>query len=187
MSPSIGFTDSRPLIPTWQPEVLRVEGVPIYAATHYYDGDNREIAKRMKTGDRHAIETAAKAMIPLIPRDSILVPIPGHEGKATHTLELCRVISSRTGLQIADVLQGNSRESNYAAKHSGKGLTEKDMGFRATSLLPDGKKPVYIDNVVDTGTTAKAAYQAIGNGFVVTFAISDTLFQQQKVSHGIHR
>ena len=141
----------------------------------------------MKVGEEKALDCAALSMIPLIPRHAILVPIPGHEGKAKQTLQLCRVISSYTGLPVGDVLQGKSRESNYVAKHEGKGLTERDMGFRKVAQLPEGRTPIYVDNVVDTGTTAKAAYHAIGKGMVVTFAISDTLFMQNEQVHGMHR
>lgn len=164
-----------------------MDGVPILSATHYYEGNNREIAKGMKIGDARALDSAAKAMIPLVPRQAVLVPIPNHEGKAKQTLALCKAISSYTGLSVADVLQGKSRESNYVAKHEGKGLTEKDMGFRKVVQLPKGKIPVYVDNVVDTATTAKAAYHAVGEGIVITFAISDTLFMQNKESHSMHR
>ena len=164
-----------------------MDGVPIISATHYYEGNNREIAKRMKVGETEALDCAALTMIPLIPRHSVLVPIPGHEGKAKQTLQLCKAISSYTGIPVADVLQGKSRESNYDAKHEGKGLTEKDMGFRKVSQLPEGKIPVYVDNVVDTATTTKAAYHAAGKGMVVTFAISDTLFMQKEQVHGMHR
>ena len=141
----------------------------------------------MKVGEEKALDSAALSMIPLIPRLAVLVPIPGHEGKAKQTLQLCRAISSYTGLPLDDVLQGKSRDSNYVAKQEGKGLTEKDMGFRKVAQLPEGKIPVYVDNVVDTATTAKAAYHAVGKGMVVTFAISDTLFMQKEQAHGMHR
>ena len=184
---SLGFTANRALVPQKNPAAIRVDGVQIFSATHYYEGDNRDIARQMKIGDKSALDCAARTMIPLIPRGSVLVPIPGHEGTAKQTLQLCKAISSFTGLQVADVLRGNSRESNYVAKHEGKGLTERDMGFRKVSPLPEGKTPVYVDNVVDTATTAKAAYHAVGSGIVVTFAISDTLFQQREQSQGMHR
>lgn len=166
---------------------MNVDGIPIFSIGNYYEGDNKQIAKRMKYGDTIALDTAARSMIRLIPRDAVLVPIPGHEGTAKQTLELCKAISSYTGLHVADVLKGNERVSNYSAKHEGKGLTVKEMGFRQVGVLPNGRTPVYIDNVVDTGTTARAAYQAVGRGVVVSFAISNTLMQEQQVSKGIHR
>ena len=166
---------------------MNVCGIPILSAGNYYDGNNREIAKRMKHGDSSALDIAARSMIRLIPRNAVLVPIPGHEGMAKQTLQLCKAISSYTGLPVADVLKGKERESNYSAKHEGQGLTVKDMGIMQVGKLPFGKIPTYIDNVVDTGTTAKAAYQAVGRGVVISFAISNTLLEQQQIAKGIHR
>ena len=40
--------------------------------------------------------------------------------------------------------------------------------------------PCLIDNVVDTGTTAKAAAEALGNAMVLSFAMSDALLQREK-------
>ena len=37
-----------------------------------------------------------------------------------------------------------------------------------------------IDNVVDTGNTAKAAIRALGSGTVASFAMSDTLLQREE-------
>ena len=46
--------------------------------------------------------------------------------------------------------------------------------------IPSNRTPCLIDNVVDTGTTAKAAVKALGNAVVVSFAMSDTLLQREK-------
>lgn len=162
-----------------KPIRTEVEGIPILAAGPYYEGDNKMIAKRIKEGDLHALECAARSMVPLIPKDSVLVPIPGHQGTANQTYVLCMVISHYTGLPVANVLKGKERQSNYIAKHEGRGLTEKDMGIRQISSLPDHRTPVFIDNCVDTATTAKAAYHAVGRGVVVAFAMSDTLLKDQ--------
>ena len=185
---SLGFTaNENNLRATFRPIRTDVNGIPLLAAGHYYEGDNRAIAKAMKEGNPEAIDHAARHMIPLIPRGAVLVPIPGHEGVAKQTNDLCRAIASYTGLPIANVLRGASREANYTAKHEGKGLTEKDMAIHQVASLPKDKTPVFVDNVIDTGTTAKAAYHAVGRGMVIAFAMSDTLMEQQKVLHGMHR
>ena len=54
------------------------------------------------------------------------------------------------------------------------------MGFQQIIELPFGRIPCLIDNVVDTGTTAKAAAEALGNAMVLSFAMSDTLLQREK-------
>lgn len=67
-------------------------------------------------------------------------------------------------------------------------LTVEQLGYRQIASLPSGRIPYLIDNVVDTGTTAKAAVKALGGGVVLSYAMSDTLLtHEQQVSHGFHR
>jgi predicted amidophosphoribosyltransferase len=54
------------------------------------------------------------------------------------------------------------------------------MGFHQIRELPSGRIPCLIDNVVDTGTTAKAAAEALGNAMIISFAMSDALLQREK-------
>ncbi|GAE14349.1 hypothetical protein JCM6292_471 [Bacteroides pyogenes JCM 6292] len=54
------------------------------------------------------------------------------------------------------------------------------MGFHQIRELPAGRIPCLIDNVVDTGATAKAAAEALGNAMVLSFAMSDNLLQREK-------
>ena len=58
-------------------------------------------------------------------------------------------------------------------------LTVEQLGYRQIASLPSGRIPYLIDNVVDTGTTAKAAVKALGGGTVVSYAMSDTLLEKQ--------
>ena len=59
-------------------------------------------------------------------------------------------------------------------------LSGRDMGFYQARELPSDRIPCLIDNVVDTGTTAKAAVEALGNAMVLSFAMSDALLQREK-------
>ena len=59
-------------------------------------------------------------------------------------------------------------------------MAEEKMGFYRIAPIPSNRTPCLIDNVVDTGTTAKAAVKALGNAVVVSFAMSDTLLQREK-------
>ena len=54
------------------------------------------------------------------------------------------------------------------------------MGFYRHKDLPSNRTPYIIDNVVDTGTTAKAAIKALGGGIVISFAMSDYLLQREE-------
>ena len=53
----------------------------------------------------------------------------------------------------------------------------KELGFRQVRALPKGKLPYLLDNVVDTGDTAKAAFKALGCGIVLSYAMSHVLLK----------
>ena len=55
------------------------------------------------------------------------------------------------------------------------------MGFYRHKDMPSNRTPYIIDNVVDTGTTAKAAIKALGGGIVISFAMSDYLLQREEI------
>ena len=94
-------------------------------------------------------------------------------------MQLAKAISSYTHLPIVDALRGIERESQYDAKKRGRTLSGENMGFYRHKDLPSNRAPYLIDNVVDTGNTAKAAIRALGSGTVASFAMSDTLLQRE--------
>ena len=69
----------------------------------------------------------------------------------------------------------------YDAKTKDQTLSAKDMGFYRHKNLPSNRTPYLIDNVVDTGNTAKAAIRTLGFGTVASFAMSDTLLQKEEI------
>ena len=125
-------------------------------------------------------------MAKLLPNNAVLVPIPGRHGTPDQTMRLCRDIASYTQLPILDALRGKERESQYEAKYKGRSLTEEQLGYRQIANIPQGRILYLIDNVVDTGTTAKAAVKALGGGVVLSYAMSDTLLSHN-VHEGLHR
>lgn len=169
-----------------EPVHVEADGITYLAAGRYYEGFNNLISHDLKVADPEAIQYAAKRMALLIPKDSILVPIPGHHGKANETMRLAMAIADYSHTPVANILVGRERESNYLMKKQGTPLSVEDMGFHQILPLPKGKTPILIDGVVDTGTTAKAAVKALGGGIVVSFAMSDTLLEQ-KESYIMHR
>lgn len=184
MQLSLDFTDN--------PIHYVSEGITFLAAGHYYEGNNKPIAKLLKVADRRAIDFATHKMASLLTRGKpwVLVPVPGHHGYAEETTKLCRSISMVTGIPVCDVLRGNDRESNYLAKKNGRPLNEAQLGFVQVKPLPIGCMPVVVDNVVDTGVSAKAAVHAMGKGIVLTYAMTDVMMEQQEerlASKSIHR
>lgn len=173
------------------PIQVEVDGIRFTSASRYYDGDARKIAHLLKDNNHKAIEMVAARLSNMISPFAVIVPIPNRCGYARETLELAKVLSKYSGVPIADVLKGNQRDSLYEIKKEGGILTEAELGFRQVSPLPFYRKPILLDNVADTGLTAKAAYHAIANrGEVLTFAIGDSLYDRSmpiEQNHGIRR
>ena len=135
-----------------------------------YSSDGTQYHIGLKEGDIGAIKYAAQKMADLIPPNSVLVPMPSHKGYATDTLLLAKEIQKITKTPIADILKGKSRMSLYSAKKMGVPIDSNYLGFRKVGDVPSGYNPVLIDNVVDTGLTAKSALEAIGGNTIVSFA-----------------
>ena len=159
---------------------IEVDGMTILSAGKYYEGNNRWVAHQLKDGNPKAIEYAAKKMAVIIPEGAVLVPIPGHHGTADLTLKLAKAIAAYTDVPVVDALRGEKHESQYRAKCRGLSVTEEQMGFKQVAPLPKGLIPLLVDNVVDTGVTAKAAFKALGTGVAFAFALSDTLLQEER-------
>ena len=133
----------------------------------------QSLAHKIKNGDAKGISQAAELMAPLIPENAVLIPAPSHSGKAITILQLANAIAERTGSEVADILESSPRASQYEIKkQGGKAITAKDMGIFVNSPIPEGKVPVVIDNVVDTGNTAEACIKALGTGIVASLADS---------------
>ena len=156
------------------------DGITFLSAGRYYDGINQWVAHKIKEGDDDAIDYAARQMAAIIPANAVLIPIPSHHGRADQTLRLAKALSSYTHLPLVDAIRGREHESQYEAKQRGYLLSEKEMGFYRIAPIPLNRTPCLIDNVVDTGTTAKAAVKVLGHAVVVSFAMSDTLQQREK-------
>lgn len=105
--------------------------------------------------------------------NSILVPVPSSAGYATDTLDLANKIYLITHVPVYDVLKGNERQSRYTRKKYGKPLTIDEMGIKKIHDLPDNKRIILLDNVVDSGTTASAAIEALGTGTLLSYALSN--------------
>ena len=149
---------------------MEVDGIRFISHGHYYDGINNWLCHKLKENDPRAITYCARQLVKMLPENAVVVPIPGHHGFAP----------------VANVLKGNSRTSNYQAKKAGHPLTSSELGFRQVAPLPKDKVPYLLDNVVDTGTTAKAAIKTLGGGIVLSYAMSDTLLECREYS-GLHR
>jgi len=167
---------------------VKVDGIRFLSHGHYYDGINNWLCHKLKENDPRAITYCARQLVKMLPENAVVVPIPGHHGFALQTLYLAKAISEQTDgiIPVANVLKGNSRTSNYQAKKAGHPLTSSELGFPKIAPLPKDKVPYLLDNVVDTGATAKAAVKALGGGIVLSYAMSETLLERRDYI-GLHR
>lgn len=140
--------------------------------TTRYDDRSRILAHLLKAANPDALRYAAIRIAAMLPNDCVLVPMPGHKGYADDTLLLARDIASIRHTEVYDVLQGISRMPNYTAKRLGLSLEPTDFGLRLSASLPEGKTAVLIDNVIDTGVTARAAVNAVGSCVVMAYAMT---------------
>ena len=147
-----------------------------YMAIGPYDGSYRDLAKKVKTLDAEAMLLAAAALRNALPDNAVLVPLPSHTGEPTFTKVLCSVIASKSRCPLCDCLRGTPRESLCDLKNreylsgAAKGTfmpSPDSLGFYLCGPLPQGKRPVLIDNVVASGTTAKAALRLFGEDAVL--------------------
>lgn len=167
---------------------FEIDGIRFISHGHYYDGINNWLCHKLKENNPQVIDYCARQLAKMLPENAVIVPIPGHHGYAQETLYIAKAISVQTDgkIPVANVLKGNCRTSNYQSKKEGRPLSEEELGFHQVRPLPKDKMPYLLDNVVDTGTTARAAVKAIGGGVVLSYAMSDTLLECREYS-GLHR
>ena len=138
------------------------------------------IARKVKAGDDMAIAKAAAMMTAAVrnvmPKDKqvVLVPIPNRTGRAGYTKTLAEKISEALHLPVIDALASNTHEPLYLVKKANDSLDEVPLYFYRIRRVPRDKIPILIDNVLDTGHTAMAAYEAIGRQDTLMAVLGDT-------------
>ncbi|MBS5613518.1 MAG: DNA mismatch repair protein MutS, partial [Prevotella buccalis] len=138
------------------------------------------IARKVKAGDDMAIAKAAAMMTAAVrnvmPKDKqvVLVPIPNRTGRASYTKTLAEKISEALHLPVIDALASNTHEPLYLVKKANGSLDEVPLYFYRIRRVPKDKIPILIDNVLDTGHTAMAAYEAMGRQDTLMAVLGDT-------------
>lgn len=138
------------------------------------------IARKVKAGNDMAIAKAAAMMTAAVrnvmPKDKqvVLVPIPNRTGRAGYTKTLAEKISEALHLPVIDALASNIHEPLYLVKKANGSLDEVPLYFYRIRRVPRDKIPILIDNVLDTGHTAMAAYEALGRQDTLMAVLGDT-------------
>ena len=120
----------------------------------------KKLCKDVKEGNVFAFDFAASLLASMVSEDDILVPIPGRFGRATYTLSLAARIAYKTGCRVCNCLKGEVRDSMCDLKHEGKEIQAPE--FRKAFKLLEKGNYLLLDNVYDTGLTAKAAAKVLG-------------------------
>lgn len=134
----------------------------VYSSSDYLP--IRALAHRLKDGDKDGITKAAAIMADLVKevpdyQHSVLVPMPGRKGSAGYTKVLADEIAGLLGLEVSDMLTVKPHKPLYDRKAK-KGIDGlKPFKFIVNDQIPE--KPILIDNVLDTGTTAMSAFRAL--------------------------
>lgn len=146
----------------------------------------RSLCHKVKEGDENAINTAAKMLAKALPKSNVvLIPVPGHTGKADYTLKLAKAIRKNSDTKyitaICSCLRSNCHESLCEAKHQEKNInhitikisfTDKITRTLYNTYLQNDFVPVLVDNVIDTGKTMRECIKLIPKGQILT--IGDT-------------
>jgi hypothetical protein len=134
----------------------------------------RQVAYDLKIPTPAAIQVAAPMMAALLEREPCwLIPIPSSSGSTEANMALCRAI--KCFIPEARIIVGIRRvlpvESSCARRRRGLfGLAVEQHSFKRC-CGPLLRLPVwFVDNVVTTGTTLKAASLAFGTGGGVVYA-----------------
>lgn len=125
----------------------------------------QRLAHQAKDGEPEGLERAVEIMTYLVGqlyyKDHVLVPIPGRSGKAGYTKVIAEGVARNLGLRCVDCLVTEPHEPLYDVKLRGGKLELPP--FRMTEQFPPNQGVLFIDNVFDTGTTARAAYATLND------------------------
>ena len=129
----------------------------------------REIAHGVKDGSAKHADMAARLFDAALPPDCVIVPMPGHRGRADAMLDMALRVSAMSGRAVIDALACVPHESSYAQKARG----EKPAPIAMRARFAVHGKIVVIDNCIASGVTASAALAVIPNASVYALTISN--------------
>ena len=156
----------------------------------------RALCHAVKASDPAALRLAAVQLAGGLPGGCVLIPVPGRSGVPGYTLRLSELIRDEMSLlgksaSVEDAIRTNPHPSLNEAKHKGippadipitaawkDGRTERRI---ARLITEKGALPVLVDNVVDTGHTARSCalpFRSIGIEEISVAAIGDTFENQ---------
>ena len=122
--------------------------------------ETKKMCRKVKEGDMEYLDKAAEELTKILPAGSVLVPMPGRFGYAAYTLMLAIRVAMKGEFKVENCLKGEVRDGLCEMKRAGQKPTAPV--FRKRFRPTKGARHVMIDNVYDSGMTARAAQKAIG-------------------------
>ena len=128
----------------------------------YMDPVIREISHGIKDRDPQALKMMTHFILDndMIRKGDLIIPAPQHEGKAIYTLQIAEMIADETGAVVIDILHSKERKTMYEQKLSG--TVSAPLFIADYKNLPKNKRIFFLDNVIDTGASLRAAERAVG-------------------------
>ena len=146
------------------------------------EAEVRDIAYALKRTDPAAIAVAAPAMAALIAGPCWLVPIPASDGSLDANLALARALAAlvpgaRVKLAIS---RSQPVESSAARRRRGLcGLQPEEHHFVRTAGPMEPLPLYFVDNVITTGNTIRAARAVLGWGTGLAYGDASCLFNNR--------
>ena len=141
-----------------------------------YEGYLRMIARGVRDNNPKCIECAAKLFDLMLPEGAMVIPMPGHHGRACQMLSVVRkLVEMRNDITAYDILKCEPHEANYSQKEY---ATPAPIHMHISSKMVEcdgydfGKGIFVLDNVICTGVTASAALEVLPDATVVALAMS---------------
>ncbi len=204
-SPNLECHDGPLLLihPSHAPDLAETTTHALYAAKYVSpcahpltleEADVRATAYALKEPTPEALATAAPAMAALIRGPCWLVPIPASDGGLTANLILARGIAALVPGAHVKIAIGRTQpvESSTARRRRGEfGLTPEEHHIIRTADLMEPLPVYFVDNVITTGNTLRAARAALGWGTGLAYADASTRrntvpFQAEFITQLIH-
>lgn len=132
----------------------------------------RRLAYALKTADPEAVAIAAAEMAPYVPPGAVLIPVPNSLGDVGPNRVLANAIAKRVACRVVAALaRARPVESSCVRRRQGRlGLTPEEHGITRVKFFLPLVPTFFIDNVVTTGSTLRAARAAMGYGDGLVFA-----------------
>jgi hypothetical protein len=146
------------------------------------EAEIRDIAYALKRAEPNAITVAAPVMAALITGPCWLVPIPASNGSLDANLALCRALAGIVpGARIKlPISRSEPVESSTARRRQGLSGLQPDEHHFVRRAGPIDPLPLYfVDNVITTGNTIRAARAVLGWGTGLAYADASSPFNHR--------